>query len=216
MKLYFTLLIVVTSLLCTPISQAQRKSLPPKNPTAGQSRATGNTALENTVNQTLDGLEQTLTRAIDVGSKIPVEGYPNFQLALGVSRAYGEFARLKWCSGGLFGFTLYGGVGKDWLFNGDNKDIMSWHAAWGIYAANGGKGDFTFAFSVAETPVVEGHSFGVDLTYSHFFGNDRKIGIFGGAGFAAGNLDESYKNSNVDPTFVWDIHFGVSFKLWSK
>jgi len=106
-------------------------------------------------------------------SKLEAEGYPNLQLQGGFSRAYGEFARLKWCIGGAMGYVLQGGVGKDLFFNMRNSDKLSWHAGMGYYISQEGCFDTTFGLNYAETPVTEGGSLNFDLYYTYFFNRGR-------------------------------------------
>ena len=152
------------------------------------------------------------------------EGYPNLQLQGGFSRAYGEFARLKWCLGGRTGYVLQGGVGKDFFFNMRNSDRVSWHAGMGYYISEEGCFDTTFGLNYAETPVTEGGSLNFDLYYTYFFnrgrfcmcrqryGHDRwPFGIFFGGSLGIGNL------SNLDNDgkckFVWDLQIGITYAL---
>ncbi|MDO4994800.1 MAG: hypothetical protein Q4E32_07330 [Bacteroidales bacterium] len=158
------------------------------------------------------------------GMGIEAEGYPNFQVGLGVSRAYGEFARLKWCIGGVTGFSLYGGIGKDLFLDMKNSDVTAWHAGLGYYVSDCGAYDVMLGMNYAETPVIHGGSLNFDLEYTYFFnrgrfcrcrryyGHDRyPFGVFFGAGLGIGNLKA--EKGKEKPIFVWDIHVGVTIAL---
>ena len=158
------------------------------------------------------------------GMAYEAEGYPNSQVGLGLSRVYGEFARLKWCVGGVTGFSLYGGVGKDLFFKMDNSDVTAWHAGLGYYFSEYGAFDAMLGMSYAETPVIHGGSLNFDLEYTYFFnrgrfcrcrrtyGHDRyPFGIFFGAGFGIGNLKAD--RDIEKPKFIWDIHVGITIAL---
>lgn len=152
---------------------------------------------------------------------VDIDGYPNVQLALGLSRAYGEYARVKLCLGGDRGFILYGGTGKDWVFNGKNKDKLSWHVGVGYYTAFEYSGhELTSGFSYAETPVTKGGALNFDMGYTHFFGDREVFGLFGGLGLGVGNLKDYFKSigemEGAKLKFVWDIQIGIAFKLWQK
>ncbi|MCM1079856.1 MAG: hypothetical protein NC344_09155 [Bacteroidales bacterium] len=153
---------------------------------------------------------------------IPVSGYPYLALDLGMSRMYGEFARLHICLGGDVGFMLYGGVGKDWIFNGDNKDKMSWHAGVGYYGVLGSyeEQQFNFGVSYSETAVIEGGALNFDLGYRYFFGKSQRFGLFGGAGFGVGNVNECFEsrseNEKFPGKFVWDIQLGICVKIFAS
>lgn len=151
------------------------------------------------------------------------KGYPNFQFNVGLSRAYGEFARLRWYTGGDQGFLLYGGIGKDWLLNGDNKDITSWHIGLGGYGElRGDYEDIAIGISMCETPIVKGGALMLDVLYSYYFDKGTRFGVFAGGGIGVGNLRsvKTVKRNGREHTdwshakFLWDVSVGVSLKLW--
>lgn len=159
------------------------------------------------------------------GTGYKAEGYPNFQFDFGVSRAYGEFARAKLCLGDYMGFTMYGGAGKDWWFNGENKDRISWHAGIGCYFVadtfDYEDSDFTIGLTYADSPLQKGGILMIDLTYSVFFGHSKRIGLFLGGGGGIGKVNELMKDygyswSEVKPNFIWDVNGGIAIKLWSE
>lgn len=183
----------------------------------------------NTKEFVAEKIVDTGMSAIDkVGSTVQnvyhmnADGYPNIQIAVGLSRAYGEFVRFKWCDGGVGGFVLYGGIGKDWLFNGHNKRKLSWHAAIGYFLTFGydTNQDLTIATCYAETSVIVGGTLNLDITYSYFFGDSKRFGLFGGGAFGVGNVKEALKERSEDEKFpgklVWDLHFGFTVKLWQR
>ncbi|MBO5426820.1 MAG: hypothetical protein J5996_00140 [Prevotella sp.] len=151
----------------------------------------------------------------------PVAGYPYLALALGISRMYGEFARLHCCLGGDAGFQLYGGIGKDWIFDGDNKDKMSWHAGLGYYMALGydANQQFDFGITYSETAVIAGGAITCDFGYRYFVGRTKRFGFFGGMGFGVGNVKDSFKeryeNEKFPGKFVWDVQVGVCVKIFA-
>ena len=150
------------------------------------------------------------------------EGYPNILIAAGLSRAYGEFVRFKWYLGGAGGYVLYGGLGKDWIFNGVNKKHLSWHLAIGYFLVLNGdtNQDITVGVCYAETPVLAGGTLNLDLTYSYFFGNVKRFGVFGGGAFGVGNVKGVFKEQKTNEKFlgkpVWDLHLGFAIKLWKS
>ena len=60
------------------------------------------------------------------------KGVPYLGLDLGASVFYGEFARLIFATGNVSGFYLYGGVGRDIIFDRKNSDRLLWHAGAGM------------------------------------------------------------------------------------
>lgn len=148
------------------------------------------------------------------------DGYPNFQIRSGISRAYGEFIGLKWCIGGESGLALYGGVGKDWLFNGDNNEKVLWHGGIGAYTSlEGDVDDLSIGITYSESAIIK-ETLMLDVAYSRFFGDGQKIGFFVGGGIGYGNIGslkegEDGKLITRDTKFVWDLKIGIAFKLWA-
>lgn len=154
------------------------------------------------------------------GMRYSAVGYPNLTLNLGASRMYGEFARLKACLGGAGGFILYGGVGKDWIFNSDNKDKLSWHGGLGYYGIWGDddEQEFNMGVTFSETSVCSGYALSMDLMYNYYFGHSTRFGVFGGLGLGIGNLKEAFKTKEGEEfggKFVWDITLGIAIKLFA-
>jgi len=183
---------------------------------------------ENNISSSSGGLGESLGTAVSNwitrgSGGYYSEGYPNFQVNFGVSRVYGEFARLRWYTGGDQGFLLYGGIGKDLLLNGDNKDITSWHIGFAGYGElRGDYEDIAIGVSMCETPIVKGGALMLDVLYSYYFDKKTRFGVFAGGGIGVGNLNsvETVKRNGREHTdwsqakFLWDISVGVSLKLW--
>ena len=146
------------------------------------------------------------------GAEIYKEGYPNVQLQFGASRMYGEFAHVKACLGGESGFMLYGGIGKDWLYDGPFKDKLLWHAAIGYYYGLGKSADFTIGVSYAQTAQIKDQVMGVDATLSYYFGNTKRFGVFVGGGY---NTTLPWGDNMVSES-TWDLNVGVAVMLWNE
>lgn len=149
---------------------------------------------------------------------VEAEGYPNVQLDFGLSRVYGEHVRFAAFLGGAAGFTIYGGVGKGWVFSGKNHGRLAWHAGLGYYVALGDdeNQDFDFGISFAETPVVCGGALNLDLGYHYFLGRRKTFGFYGGLGLGVGNLKGFFRSTEdkVEGKFLWDVQLGIAIKLW--
>lgn len=172
----------------------------------------------SSIENTMSNIGNTMNAAAVRGMSMHAAGYPNLTLALGISRMYGEFARLKACLGGGGGFILYGGVGKDWIFNGSNKDKLSWHTGLGYYGSWGmdDEQEFDLGITVSETSACPGYALSLDLAYSYYFGSSTRFGAFGGLGIGVGNLKNVYKSEKkFGGEFVWDITFGLAVKLFA-
>ncbi|MBR5102639.1 MAG: hypothetical protein IK092_05900, partial [Muribaculaceae bacterium] len=152
------------------------------------------------------------------------ENYPNFQLQAGASHMYGEFARAKLMLGGGngFGLVLYGGMGKEFIFNVKNEKMLDhysghkrtpWHAGLGAFLITDeydNSSDLTFGITFTESPAVTNNALMLDLTWSKYFGENRRFGVFIGAGGGLGDMRDE------DGKFMWDVNIGIAFKLWKN
>ena len=147
------------------------------------------------------------------------DGYPYLATSFGLSKLYGEYVRLKASLGKYAGYTLYGGIGKDWLFNGDNKDKLSWHVGLGYYLVPDDGHEVTLGIAYSETSVVEGGALSFDIGYSYFFPfTNERVGVFAGTGIGIGNLKEALNSKEGEEfkgKFIWDISIGISIKLFA-
>ncbi|MBR6339685.1 MAG: hypothetical protein IKR63_06135 [Alloprevotella sp.] len=169
---------------------------------------------------TLDNVKGAFERAVDNGKGFRIAGYPYLSTTFGVSRMYGEFARVKVCFGSYAGYMMYGGVGKDWVFKGKNKEQLAWHAGCGYYVSPDGDGEHEVTMGVcySQNPICEGGSINFDLGYTYFIpALKNRLGIFAGAGFGIGNLKYAFDNDNhFDGKFLWDVGIGISIKIFAN
>lgn len=139
--------------------------------------------------------------------------YPGLHAAVGLSKGFGEFVRIRLAAGG---FQIYGGVGKDWLFNGDNKDKFLWHAGLGGYASLGDDnsrwGDVGFGVTVAENAAWENISLTFDVDLTCWFGRWRRVGVFGGGGIGWGDIKDVGKRGHHSE-FAWNLEAGLIFRI---
>ena len=150
-------------------------------------------------------------------AQIQIDGYPNLQLQAGASRLYGEFARLKFCGGGEGGLAVYGGIGKDYLFKGQYDDRLLWHAAIGYYSALDENSDFTFCISYAQTSQLEDKVMGLDCTFSYYFGDSTRFGVFLGGGMGITSPFGYFAGKDtVSTELTWDVNVGIAVKLWNE
>lgn len=191
--------------------------------TSGNTNTYRREVQENTVNvveNAVSNLGSSMGQMAYSGMRYSAVGYPNLTFNLGTSHMYGEFARLKACLGNAGGFILYGGVGKDWIFNSDNKDKLSWHGGLGYYGIWGDddEQEFNMGVTFSETPVCPGYALSLDLSYNYYFGDSTRFGVFGGLGLGIGNLKEAFKTKEGEKfggKFVWDITLGIAIKLFA-
>ena len=168
------------------------------------------TAALQAVTDRIDDIGQ----AVGQGIHVPDPAYPNFTIQAGMSRVHGEFIRGKACLGGVGGFVLYGGVGRDWIFNPGNSDYigpdaksLAWHAGLGYYFG-GDNGEFNLLMDYSQTPLVSNGSLNFLLDGTWYFGVNGHLGAFGGLGFSLGNM----KAKNPTANFIFEI--GLAYRLY--
>lgn len=161
-----------------------------------------------------------LSNAIKEGMKYDDPAYPNFTFQTGVSRVHGEFIRGKACLGGMTGYVLYGGIGRDWLFNPKNEKYigtdakkLGWHVGLGWYGGDltgeSATGEFALMMDYADTPLVEGGSLNLWLEGTWYFGAEGHFGAFGGLGYSWGNLDDE-----DHPKFNFIFEIGIAYRIF--
>ena len=157
--------------------------------------------------------------SVERGRKRYDPAYSNLTMQAGVSRVHGEFIRAKACLGGQTGYVLYGGIGRDWLFDAKNEKFLgpdakklAWHAGLGYYGGdlNGetATGEFALLLDYAETPMVDNASLNMWLEGTWYFGADGHFGAFGGLGASGGNL----KNDKLTWNFIFEI--GLAYRFY--
>lgn len=142
------------------------------------------------------------------------QAYPGFHVQTGLSKGYGEFMRLRIA---LSGFNLYGGIGKDWLFDGVNKDKFLWHVGMGGYYAFGGdyddpSMDCSFGLTFAENAAYDDYSLMIDLDYTYWLGRWRRVGIFAGGGIGWGHI-KHLGEEDYHTRFAWNLEAGIAFRI---
>lgn len=139
--------------------------------------------------------------------------YPGLHANLGLSNGFGEFVRLRLAAGG---FQVYAGVGKDWLFSGENKDKFLWHTGLGGYFSLGPDysrwGDVAFGLTVAENAMVKNLSLTFDFGFTYWIGRWKRVGLFAGAGVGWGDIKDLGKDGHHTKT-AWNLECGLTFRL---
>lgn len=159
-------------------------------------------------------------RSVERGRHRYDPAYSNLTAQVGLSRVHGEFIRAKACLGGQTGYVLYGGVGRDWLFDaknekylGPNAKKLGWHAGLGYYGGdlNGetATGEFSLMMDYAETPMVNNGSLNLWLEGTWYFGVGGHLGAFGGLGYSIGNFKKEEKQKY---NFIFEI--GLAYRFY--
>lgn len=211
-------------LVCTPTSIYAQ--LPAKKPLGKKSElpakkplGTNSGTPANNDNRDYSNWVDNIGRSVERGRHRYDPAYSNLTLQTGLSRVHGEFIRAKACLGGQTGYVLYGGVGRDWLFNAKNEKFigpdakkLGWHAGLGYYGGdlNGetATGEFALLMDYAETPMVDNGSLNLWLEGTWYFGADGHFGAFGGLGVSGGNL----KNEKLTWNFIFEI--GLAYRFY--
>ena len=137
------------------------------------------------------------------------KGVPYLGLDLGASVFYGEFARLIFATGNVSGFYLYGGVGRDIMFDWMNSDRLLWHVGAGMrYSFD--RDLVSMGVVYGENPLCYNQGVLLEFVWHRYFGNSRRIGMFAGGGVGLGDFGAN------EPAFVWDAQIGISIKLWQR
>ena len=159
-------------------------------------------------------------RSVEKGRHRYDPAYSNLTFQTGISRVHGEFIRAKACLGGQTGYVLYGGVGRDWLFDAKNEKFlgpdakkMGWHVGLGYYGGNldgeTATGEFAFMMDYSETPMVNNGSLNLWLEGTWYFGADGHLGAFGGLGYSIGNFKKGEKQKY---NFIFEI--GLAYRFY--
>ena len=162
-----------------------------------------------------------LADGVRKGSHIYDPAYPNITFQAGLSRVHGEFLRAKACLGGRTGYILYGGIGRDYLFDAKNEDYIGndakttcWHVGLGYYGGdlNGetATGEFAFMMDYAQTPLVKNGSLNLWLEGTWYFGLEGRLGAFGGIGYSMGDFSEEAEK----PIFNFIFEIGIAYRIF--
>lgn len=170
-------------------------------------------------NATQNLMEQGINGFVNITDEfrgVDAEGYPYLGVEMGISRFFGEFARINIAAGRMSGTHLFGGIGKDIIFKYVNSERLAWHVgigtyiSWGSYYCSENNQAIKLDIAIGETPIVINKALWGGLSYEYYFGKTKRFGVFGGLGLTWGNL------KSTDPVYDWDFQVGLGVKLWSN
>lgn len=144
------------------------------------------------------------------------DAYPSFQVAVGISSAYGENIKLNYTG---HGFHAYASIGKDFLFNSKFKRKILWNAGIGSYFAFGGNGnpnmDVSLGLSIGQQAQWKNPSLMIDVDYTYWIGRWRRIGIFAGGGLGWGSFVDVFDTDDYSSNggFAWNLEAGVLIRI---
>lgn len=154
---------------------------------------------------------RNLVTSAFTGMSIPCKGHPFLALGVGMSKSCGEFARLKFATGGVAGLVLSGSVGKDWIFKEAYQEKLSWNAGFGLRFGDANS-DMELNMLVGRTPWHPDIALIVNIECEHFFGDAKRFGIFGNIGCAVTDMGGDGKDAKAH----FDFMVGVAVKLLQK
>ena len=147
---------------------------------------------------------------VDKYKTVMVDGVPFLALQCGASICQGEFGRLRANFPGATGFTLFGGVGKEFIFNRDYKDKLTWHAGLGYYVATDRTYCVNLDIMAVKSASISDVGILAEVEFNYFLPRCPRIGFFSGLGVGLGELrSNDYKK-------LWEFNLGVAFKLFAR
>lgn len=165
---------------------------------------------------------------------VPAAGASYLALEVGASIAHGEYVRLHANIGQKSGFTVFGGVGADWLFKGKNsfewrtnesgeyrKYRLLWHAGLGYsYYHEEEFGHYNchqmmFNILYGNVARIDGGALLAEVGYIFWpgFANNR-LGFRFSAGYGMAVKSDYINDDKIHS--VWDVCLGVRFKLFTN
>ena len=170
--------------------------------------------IENPVTQGATNLTNSLSNITYERWHVISDPYPNVTMQTGLSNIYGEYFRAKFCIGGAAGSVLYGGFGRDYLFDAKNEKYIGpdaktfcWHIGLGLYLG-GEHSEFALLMDYADTPLVANGSLNLMYEGSWYCLLDGHLGLFGGLGCSIGDLDAKEPKIN----FIFEA--GIAFRFF--
>lgn len=163
---------------------------------------------------TMRGTGQSFENWHNRTKDVDAPGSAYLSLDLGASRDNGEYIRLHANLGNMGGFTLFGGIGKDWLFGDEDSEKLLWHAGVGYYLYFEDEQSFynahQFEFNVlyGKSAVANDDAVRAELGYIFFPGfasNRLGFRLNGGCGYAL----DSEKTT-------WDVGIGIRLKIFTN
>lgn len=158
-----------------------------------------------------DGYTQAMTNAgnnVQKGMSQHIDGVPFLAIQAGASLQFGEFGRIRANFPGMSGFTLLGGIGKEWIFNHDYNNKTLWHAGGGYYFSDGPDFVGNLEILAVNSPSISDIGILLNGELNFFFDKPKRLGAFVGFGVGFGELDRD------NPKTLWEFSIGVTYKIF--
>lgn len=138
------------------------------------------------------------------------DGIPFLGIYAGASLTKGEHMALRANFPGATGFTVSGGVGKDFLFNRPYKDKMTWFAGLGYYFSESDSWVVNLDLMAVKSAQISDVGIVVQAEYEYFIPPYRRFGVTADFGIGFGEFDRD------KPKTLWEFGIGVAFKLFRR
>lgn len=143
-------------------------------------------------------------------SHIQRDGIPFLGIYAGASLVKGENLALRVNFPGATGFTLSGGIGKDYLFNRPYKDKMTWFAGLGYYFSESDSWVVNMDLMAVKSAQISDVGILIQAEYEYFIPPYRRFGVTADFGIGFGEFDRD------KPKTLWEFGIGVAFKLFRR
>lgn len=148
-------------------------------------------------------------------AQISMDGYPNLQIRAGWSLHFGEMLTAKAELGGVGGYVIAGGVGKNYFMDDEPVEKLSWYVETGFYGGDENN-DISFNVILGRNQLASKLLIGADLEYSHFLEDYPRIGFYIAGQWGVYWETDMGSFKDFFTKAAWDIRVGVSWKLFSS
>lgn len=138
--------------------------------------------------------------------------FPSAEARLGFSVLYGENLSLRANIGGRGGLVLYGGAGT---YLPNLSDFGNYHLGAGFFLSPGEHNGISWTWEVGRSfSRYDQYAITTQIEYSHFFGLNRRHGLFVGAGFGGGYWETPWFDAPRD--ILWEARLGYSYRFYRQ
>lgn len=164
---------------------------------------------ESTAKSMQHGMER-IGSQVNQYMHIERDGIPFLGIYAGASLTKGENVALRANFPGATGFTMSGGIGKDFLFNRPYKDKMTWFAGLGYYFSESSSWVVNLDVMAVKSAQISDVGILLQVDYEYFIPPYRRFGVTADFGIGFGELDRD------KPKTLWEFGIGIAFKLFRK
>lgn len=164
--------------------------------------------VEQATAESMQNAVETIGQQVPMYMHIHRDGIPFLGLYAGASLVKGEHAALRLNFPGATGFTGFGGVGKDYLFNRPYKNKMTWFAGAGYYFSESDSWLVNLDIMAVKSAQISDVGILVQAEYEYFIPPYRRFGVTANFGIGFGELDRD------EPKVLWEFGIGIAFKLF--